>query len=45
MTVYAFWEKTFTAALAAAGEGRASTFGRHARAETMLVFTGAFGSL
>lgn len=45
MAVYALWEETFTAALAAAGEGRASTFGRHARTKTMLVFTGAFGSL
>lgn len=45
MAVDALGEETFTAALAAAGEGRASTFGRHARAEAMLVLSGAFGSL
>ena len=45
MAIHALREETLTSALAATGQSRASSFGRHARAEAVLAFTGAFGSL
>jgi hypothetical protein len=42
---HAFREKAFAAALTASGESRATTFGAHPGAETMLLFPGPFRSL
>jgi hypothetical protein len=38
-------QETFAAALTAPGESRASAFGAHARAETVLLFPGPLRSL
>jgi hypothetical protein len=43
--VDAFWKKTLAAALAAPRQGGAPGFATHARAKSMLLFAGAFGSL
>jgi hypothetical protein len=41
----AFWKQTFTAALAAAGEGCAAPFRFHASTKTMLTFACSLGWL
>jgi hypothetical protein len=38
-------QETFATTLTTPGEGRAATFGAHARAETVLLFPGSFRSL
>jgi hypothetical protein len=45
MHFHALGQETFAATLTTAGESRASTFGAHARAETVLLFPGSLGSL
>ena len=42
MALDAFWQKALAAALASARESRASTFGLHACAESVLTFPCAF---
>ena len=45
MTLNAFWQQTFSAALATTREGGASAFRPHARAKTVLLLSRALGSL
>jgi hypothetical protein len=45
MTIDAFWQQAFAAALAASGEGGASAFRPHARAKTVLLLARSFGWL
>ena len=45
MLIHAFWQQSFPAALAPAGERGPSAFGFHACAKAMLTFAGAFGWL
>jgi hypothetical protein len=45
MELDAFWQQTFAAALTTAGEGGASAFGPHARAEAVLTLAGSFRCL
>jgi hypothetical protein len=42
MTVNSLRQKTFPAALTASGESRATAFGSHASAKTVLAFAGSF---
>ena len=45
MTIDAFWQQTFAAALTTTREGGASAFGPHARAKTVLALARSFGWL
>jgi hypothetical protein len=45
MHFHAFGQETFATTLTASREGGASTFGAHARAETVLLFPGSLGPL
>ena len=45
MHFHAFGQETLTATLTTTGECGTATFGAHARAETVLLFPGSFGSL
>ena len=45
MTIDAFWQQAFAAALTAAGKGGASAFRPHTRAKTVLALARSFGCL
>lgn len=45
MTIDAFWQQTFAAALTTTREGGAPAFGPHARAKTVLLLARSFGWL
>jgi hypothetical protein len=45
MHLHALGQEAFATALTTPGERGASAFGAHARAETVLLFPGSFGSL
>jgi hypothetical protein len=45
MTIDAFWQQAFAAALATTREGGAPGFGPHARAKTVLLLARSFGWL
>jgi hypothetical protein len=45
MDLRALWQETFPAALATPGETGASGLRAHARAKSMLIFSGALGAL
>jgi hypothetical protein len=45
MTIDAFWQQTFAAALTTTREGGAPAFGPHARTKTVLLLSCALGSL
>jgi hypothetical protein len=45
MSLHAFWQQAFAAALPAARKNRAAAFGFHAGAKTMLAFARSLGRL
>jgi hypothetical protein len=45
MTIHAFWQQAFAAALATSGEGGAAAFRPHPRAKTVLLLARSFGWL
>jgi hypothetical protein len=45
MTIDAFWQQTFAAALTTTRQGSASAFGPHAGAKTVLLLARSFGWL